>query len=241
MFKPHKSFFLSLYTRVMSTEKLRDEDLKLADLIEQAQRQVLDYNGRLVELQNTLDAARRLVDERNQALLTGRNALLEGTTAAEEDILTGLPSNVAFERALERCHVIGEVFSVVTFEVDNFTDLHNRFGNTISDEVLRRISVQARKVLRGSDVAGHFGNGRFGLILRGIAGDRTFGVCERLRVAILKYPWNSLHPELKATISIGFAARDGDQEAKEILARADRFQAEAISSGRNQTFPGLYY
>ncbi|MDX2005348.1 MAG: GGDEF domain-containing protein [Meiothermus sp.] len=225
----------------MSAEKLRDEDLKLVDLIEQAQSQVLEYNGRLLELQDTLAMARRLVEERNQALLSGRNALLEGTTAEEEDLLTGLPSQAAFDRALERCHATGEVFSVVTFEVDHFTSLAGQAGSAVADEVLRRVSVQVRKVLRGSDVAGHMGQGRFALILRGIAGDRTFGVCERLRVAILKYPWSSLSPGLRVTVSLGFAARDNDNAGKEIMDRADRFQAEAISSGRNQTFPGLYY
>jgi PleD family two-component response regulator len=60
-------------------------------------------------------------------------------------------------------------------------------------------------------------------------------------LAVLKYPWNQLHPELKVTISLGFACRDDELSAQEVLARADRFQAEAKSSGRNQTFPGLYY
>ena len=69
----------------------------------------------------------------------------------------------------------------------------------------------------------------------------AFWVCERLRLSVQKYPWNQLYPELEVTISLGFASRDGEATAQDVLARADRFRAEAKSSGHNQTFPGMYY
>jgi diguanylate cyclase (GGDEF)-like protein len=167
--------------------------------------------------------------------------LLEGHSAKDDDPLTGLPGKAAFEQALERVFASGGVFSVATFELDGFQEIRERFGGAIGDEVLRRVGQLVHKALRASDVAGRIGTETFGLILRGITGDRAFGVCERLRVAVLKYPWNQLHPELKLTISLGFASHDGESTAQEVLARANHFQAEAKSSGRNQTFPGLYY
>lgn len=225
----------------MSIEKLRDDDLRLAELLEQARQQALEYKGRISELEATIEAAQRLVESRNQNLLTSRNPLLEGTTPEEEDALTGLPTNTALERALGRLYATKEVFSVVTFEVDQYQELVERFGASTSDEVLRRVAGLVRKILRASDVPSRSDSHHFTLLLRGISGDRSYGVCERLRMAVLKYPWENLSPGLTVTISLGFAGHNGKDEQQDVLARADRFQEEAKSSGRNQTFPGLYY
>jgi diguanylate cyclase (GGDEF)-like protein len=225
----------------MSPDKLRDEDLKLVQLLEQMRAQIVHSSSNLESLRGALESAQRLVEERNQNLLNARSPLLEGYGAEEDDELTGLPGKAAFEKALERVFASGDVFTVVTFDLDVFKEINERFGGGIGDEVLRRIGQLVRKALRASDVAGRIGGEEFALILRGITGDRAFGVCERLRVAVLKYPWNHLHPELKVTISLGFAGRDDEPTAQEVLARAGRFQTEAKSSGRNQTFPGLYY
>ncbi len=225
----------------MSAEKLRDEDLKLVQLLEQMRAQIGHSSSNLESLKMALESAQRLVEERNQSLLNARSPLLEGYGAEDDDELTGLPGRAAFEKALERVFASGEVFSIVTFDLDGFQAINERFGSGVGDEVLRRIGQLVRKALRASDVAGRIGGEEFALILRGITGDRAFGVCERLRVAVLKYPWDNLHSELKVTISLGFAGRDDEPSAQEVLARADRFQAEAKSSGRNQTFPGLYY
>lgn len=225
----------------MGMEKLRDDDLRLAELLEQARQQALEYKGRIAELEATIEAAQRLVEQRNNNLLTARNPLLEGTTPEEEDTLTGLPAQPALERALERLYASKELFSVVTFEVDHFSDLEKRFGANVSGEVLRRIAGLVRKVLRASDVPGRSGDSTYTLLLRGITGDRTFGVCERLRLAVLKYPWENLSPGLTVTVSLGFAGHDPQSDIHDVIERADRYQEEAKSCGRNQTFPGLYY
>lgn len=225
----------------MSTEKLRDEDIKLLQMLEQMRNQIAQSSSSLDSLKDILESVERLVKERNHGLINARSPLLEGYGIEADDPLTGLPGKAAFEKALERVFASGEAFTVVSFDLDGFKEINARFGHPTGDEVLRRIGQLARKALRASDVAGRLGGEEFALILRGITGDRAFGVCERLRMAVQKYPWNQLHPELKVTISLGFASRDDEATAQAVLARADRFQAEAKSSGRNQTFPGMYY
>lgn len=225
----------------MSAEKLREEDRKLLQLLEQMRNQIAQSSSSLHSLEEILDSVQALVEERHQSLINARNPLLEGYSAEEDDKLTGLPGKVAFDKALERVFASGEAFTVATFDLDGFKQIIERFGQPAGDEVLRRIGQLVRKALRASDVAARIGDDEFALILRGITGDRAFGVCERLRVAVLKYPWNQLHPELGVTISLGLASRDDEPSAQAVLARADRFQAEAKNSGRNQTFPGMYY
>lgn len=224
----------------MSAEKLREEDFKLLQLLEQMRNQITQSSSSLHSLKEILDSVQALVEERHQSLINARNPLLEGC-AEEGDKLTGLPGKVAFDKALERVFASGEAFTVAIFDLDGFKQIIERFGQPAGDEVLRRIGQLVRKALRASDVAARIGGDEFALILRGITGDRAFGVCERLRVAVLQYPWNQLHPELGVTISLGLASRDDEPSAQAVLARADRFQAEAKNSGRNQTFPGMYY
>ncbi|GIW32079.1 MAG: hypothetical protein KatS3mg071_2253 [Meiothermus sp.] len=225
----------------MSAEKLREEDLKLLHLLEQMRGQIAQASDNLDSLRQALESVQRLVEERNRNLLNHRSPWLEGYGCETDDPLTGLPGKLAFEQALERAFASGEAFSVVAFDLDEFQTIAQRFGQALADEVLRRVGHLVQKTLRASDVAGRVGGDSFALILRGITGDRALGVCERLRLAVLKYPWSQLHPELKVTISLGFAGRDGEPTAQAVLARAKHFQAEAKSSGRNQTFPGMYY
>lgn len=225
----------------MSAEKLREEDLKLLHLLEQMRSQIAQAGSNLDSLKQALESAQRLVEERNRNLLDIRSPWLEGYDREADDPLTGLPGQAAFEQALERAFASGEAFTVVAFDLDGFQAIAEHFGQALADEVLRRVGQLVQKTLRASDVAGRTGGDSFALVLRGITGDRALGVCERLRVAVLKYPWSQLHPELKVTISLGFAGCDGEPTAQAVLARAKHFQAEAKNSGRNQTFPGMYY
>lgn len=221
----------------MIPEKLRDEDLRLSQLLEQALGEARATGGPVAALEQAL----QLVHERNLLLLKARSTLLDGVSAEEVDELTGLPNAKAFGEALERAFASGESFSVVTFDVDGFGQIPTQFSTALGDEVLQRVSALVGRALRRGDVAGRLGSEEFGLILRGTTGDRAYGVCERLRMAVQKHGWNTLHEGLKVTISLGYAGRDGYNSAQEVLARADLFQAEARSSGRNQTFPGSYY
>jgi len=221
----------------VNPEKLRDEDLRLAQLLEQALSQAQAHGGPV----SLLEEALRLAQERNLLLLKSRSTLLDEVTPGELDELTHLPNAKAFSAALERALAEEGDFSVVFFSIDQFEQLSNLFSAALADEVVLRVAGLVTRALRRGDVAGRLEDGSFGLILRGATGDRAFGVCERLRMAVFKQDWNTLHPGLKVTLSLGHTGRSGHRSASEVLARARLLQAEASSSGQNQTFPGSYY
>lgn len=69
---------LNILRSKMSAEKLREEDLKLLQLLEQMQGQIAQSSSNLESLKEALELALRLVEERNQSLLNARSPLLEG-------------------------------------------------------------------------------------------------------------------------------------------------------------------
>jgi len=114
----------------MSTEKLRDEDIKLLQMFEQMRNQIAQSSSSLDSLKDILESVERLVKERNHSLINARSTLLEGYGIEADDPLTGLPGKVAFEKALERVFASGEVFTVVSFDLDGFQAINERFGQS---------------------------------------------------------------------------------------------------------------
>ncbi|RMH55545.1 MAG: GGDEF domain-containing protein [Deinococcus-Thermus bacterium] len=219
----------------MAVETLRDEDLRLMELLKRMREELEQPIPHLEALRSDLGKALELLQVRNEALLRARGASLQA------DPLTGLLNRGAFEEALAQVHQSGEVFSLVWVELDSLPGVAQRLGPQVAEEALRRVGQLVRRALRASDAAARVGEGELALILRGISGDRAFGVCERLRVAVLKYPWQTLHPDLRLTLSLGFASREDEPSSEAVAERARRFLAEAVASGGNQTFPGFYY
>lgn len=219
----------------MSAETLRDEDLRLMELLRHMREELKRPIPHLEALRLDLERALELLQVRNEALLRARGTLVQA------DPLTGLLSKEAFGEALAQVHQSGEVFSLVWVGLDGLSQVTRRLDPGVVEEALRRVGQLVRRALRVSDIAGRVGEVELALILRGISGDRAFGVCERLRVAVLKYPWQTLHPELQLTLSLGFASRGDEPSPEAVAERARRFLAEAVDSGGNQTFPGLYY
>jgi hypothetical protein len=93
-------------------DELRDEELQLAQLLQQMQTHLPYSSQSLQSLRSALETAQRLIEERHQSLLSSRTSLLEGYPAKDDDELTGLPGKVAFQKALERVFATGEAFSV---------------------------------------------------------------------------------------------------------------------------------
>jgi len=165
-------------------EKLREEDIKLLQLLQRMRVQMEHFARDLDVLKDTLASMERLLEERSLDLIKARSPLLQGYGVGAEDPPTGLLNKEAFAEALERVFATGEAFTVVTFEIDHLEEISPRFGHPAADEVLRRIGQMVHGALRFTDAAGRLGSGSFALILRSIAVDQAFGVCERLRLSV---------------------------------------------------------
>ena len=64
--------------------------------------------------------------------------------------------------------------------------------------------------------------------------DETRRVCERLRAAIERHDFSSLHPGLRVTVSIGLASLAGLGHHEKLIQRADAALYRAKADGRNR-------
>ena len=146
------------------------------------------------------------------------------------DRLTGLANRVTFERMLEleiaRATRQGTPLAVVLLDVDGLSDIHERKGARVADEVLRHVAAAIADRVRLLDTVARFGDDEFVVIAPGDAGGI---VALRLRDAIADLP-----PIGEVAISVSAAVvhhpADGASSA-DLVAAAERVLHEAKASG----------
>lgn len=138
---------------------------------------------------------------------------------------------VASDRSRQPVHV-------VMLDVDHFKSINDRHGHATGDEVLRRIGVQIKRVLRAGDLAARMGGEEFALLLPECPGEGASLLAERLREALAGMPAPREAPGLRVTVSVGVApvhmSEDGAGVLSEALRAADENLYLAKHEGRDR-------
>lgn len=154
------------------------------------------------------------------------------------DDLTGLPNRrqmmvhlrAAVDRAVEGNGQGGkaeQADAVVLFDLDHFKLINDTYGHDVGDDVLRKVAVTIRTVLRETDVFGRWGGEEFLLLLTG-DGESTEQVAERCRRALHGADIHGV------TASFGHTRVRPAEEITTILQRVDGALYDAKDSGRNR-------
>jgi diguanylate cyclase (GGDEF)-like protein len=149
--------------------------------------------------------------------------------AANTDVLTGLPNRRAWERAIERelsrAEREGSDLCVAILDLDRFKDFNDRYGHHAGDERLREAADAWQPELRPSDLLARYGGEEFAVLLPGSTAEGCAHVVERVCAAT---------PQGQ-TVSAGLAAWTGEEDADELMKRADVALYQAKSRGRDRT------
>ena len=163
-----------------------------------------------------------------------RNSVWEQSDHADRlshtDRLTGLANRVTFERMLEleiaRATRQGTPLAVAVLDVDGLSDISDRQGARVADEVLRHVASAIADRVRLLDTVARFGDDEFVVIAPGDAGGI---VALRLRDAIAELP-----PVGETSISVSAAVvhhpADG-ATGSELVAASEAALAQAKGSG----------
>jgi diguanylate cyclase (GGDEF)-like protein len=157
------------------------------------------------------------------------------------DELTQLLNRRSLERELERLSThstwaIQSAFSVIVCDIDYFKLVNDTHGHRIGDEVLQTIAQRLQKQLRRETPAYRYGGEEFVVVLMETQLAVAVDVAERLRQAIRSNPIQTSIGALDVTASFGVAQQDAtrDQEAWDVLHRADQALYEAKRQGRDR-------
>ena len=179
-------------------------------------------------------AARRRLDQAR--LETERYRRL-----AMEDSLTGLANRRQLDERLQgllrEARKGGSVITVALADVDHFKGINDRFSHAVGDEVLRCVGEILRAHCRLGDLAGRYGGEEFMLVFRSLEMRAANDICERVRQAVEAWDWQSIHPHLRVTLSMGLASSSSFDDAQGLMDAADHWLYEAKHHGRNQIQP----
>lgn len=153
---------------------------------------------------------------------------------AHLDALTGLPNRrrlaEVFHDALENAH--GPV-SVISFDLDEFKQINDRYGHHVGDDVLRSVGVFARRSVRSGDTVGRWGGEEFLVICPDTSLEEASILAQRLRKELATHP---MPHGIRVTGSFGVAERQPLETADQLMMRVDRALYAAKERGKNTVY-----
>jgi two-component system, chemotaxis family, CheB/CheR fusion protein len=154
------------------------------------------------------------------------------------DALTGLPNrNLTMDRLsqmLNRCRRNSRLFAVMFLDLDHFKSVNDALGHAAGDELLTKIAMRIKAVLRDSDSVGRMGGDEF-VVLLGDLGctDDIVPIANKILTEVRQPLIVGGHTLLTAT-SIGITVYPMDGDSPEtMLKNADSALYEAKRNGRN--------
>ena len=159
---------------------------------------------------------------------------------ALHDALTGVHNRRWLDdhlsRLLQRHRYAGQPFSVAIMDLDHFKRINDRYGHAAGDHVLVSVAELAQVNLRPTDRIARVGGEEFVLLFPHTVLAGAVRAAERLREAINTCPLVFQERALPcASASFGVAELRADEDAAQLLERADRAVYRAKSNGRNRT------
>lgn len=210
----------------------------VADCWFQIQRRVMHWpDGRvvtysiIVDISELKETQNRLAEAHAQLALKN----LELTRLSTTDPLTGLYNRLKTEASLsaeiDRFGRDALPFSIIMADVDFFKDINDANGHQAGDAVLVSLARLLEDTVRKTDQVGRWGGEEFLILCPGtpLSGARRLAETLRQRLGAASLPHA---PGL--TLSYGLAAMRPGDDARSLIARADRALYAAKGQGRDR-------
>jgi diguanylate cyclase (GGDEF)-like protein len=142
---------------------------------------------------------------------------------ARTDELTGLANRVAWNEALDKERPRRSRYRrpvvVMSVDVDGLKQANDRYGHDAGDDLLCGVAGILRRNLRDADVVARIGGDEFGVLLPETKPDAMPALVERIKIACAA--WRGTKPDLRLSVSIGWAAPEPFGDLREALRTAD--------------------
>jgi diguanylate cyclase (GGDEF)-like protein len=173
------------------------------------------------------------------ALIVSHQQTLALRRASLTDVLTGWLNRRALHdvatRDFRRCRRTGAAMYFITFDIDHFKAINDRYGHGVGDAAICHVTALSARVLREYDALFRIGGEEFAVLVVGEQAGSVCAMAERLREAVVAAPLTIDGRPVSMTVSVGVAALDAhDHKWEEILRRADEALYHAKQNGRNR-------
>ena len=167
-----------------------------------------------------------------------REDLATARSQAERDPLTELLNRGVFDSTLQEsafyCEALGTPLTLYMVDIDHFKQINDDHGHQAGDQVLKSVSRElVRCFPRKDDIVARYGGEEFVALCKDVDGKDALMLAERARQAIEHLQIKTDECFLNVTVSIGVATLLTEEEAEDLLRRADEALYDAKHSGRN--------
>ena len=155
------------------------------------------------------------------------------------DPLTGVANRRGFlqaaERLMVRARFTNQPVALLTFDLDRFKSINDKFGHPAGDTVLVTFCQLATSQLRPTDLFGRMGGEEFASLLPDTTRQDAIWLAERLRAAFEATCHTAAEQPIAATVSVGVATSDDASfDLSALLTAADQALYRAKALGRNR-------
>ncbi len=155
------------------------------------------------------------------------------------DPLTGVMSRRSFKedgaRAVSLAARHRYRLTCISFDLDFFKSINDRYGHAAGDKVLSGVSNACSALLRQSDLIGRMGGEEFSILLPHTDRQGGLEVAEKLRNAVENLEFEFGGHAVSVTASFGIASIDlAAKDIETLLEHADAALYEAKQAGRNR-------
>lgn len=152
----------------------------------------------------------------------------------DRDVLTGLLSRPAFEKACGVRPAEQHIRFMVLCDLDHFQRVNQQFGPAVGDQVLREVALLLQASVRTGDMVARLGGEEFGVALRRIDPDHAHALVQRIVDAMAQPEWRSKLGIGTLTASFGVAMVREEDSLDVVLHRADVLLCQAKDAGCNR-------
>jgi diguanylate cyclase (GGDEF)-like protein len=142
-----------------------------------------------------------------------------------EDALTGIANRRFFEQTLKKRLEIplqsDAPLAVAMIDVDQFKAINDTYSHEVGDRVLKSLAGLLTAAVRDNDLPARLAGDEF-VVLFDSAGDELANqICQRIRLAVTRFDWESLAKGLRVSISIGVSLAVKGDTVDTLLRRSD--------------------
>jgi diguanylate cyclase (GGDEF)-like protein/PAS domain S-box-containing protein len=236
--------------RLVHAVSRRPVDCPVTEAIIENQRRSVAAHCLLMRRENTLvpvDVSATPIHDRLGGVV-GAVLVAHDVTAARElsdrfahlalyDHLTGLPNRTLFadrlDRAIGLAKRVGDSFSLLYIDLDNFKEVNDSLGHQAGDQLLQTAADRLLRCVRDSDTVSRQGGDEFLALLINCPDAKASILCAQKIVNTLSAPYQIDGKDLRLSATVGIALYPTDAEdARSLVRAADTAMYRGKGAGR---------